>query len=401
VVGVDISEQRMQLCKNIIKKYHIEKATCGASTGANVNVNVITGADSGNSNDHIPLVDNDKTKSTVEVKSSIDTIEIKNKLNMNMIMNTKPRIRLYCTDGTTFGMQKIDPSSLFFDSDIALEEEEQKGKRKRMNKSARARQKKKLRKLAIDEEEKRQNEQEQQAQQMQQQCSLSKPTSVAATTSLEYDKQVALTVSLFDRVLVDAECSTDGAVRHLQHKHKKCNQALVGGAVISTGGSDAGVSDSGDNGPQKEDTDTKFEYTHNSKLTDINKLAELVDLQKRLLQSGFRLLKPGGVLVYSTCSLATEQNEKVVSWLLNLYNKEAFIIPVSFQKDSSPTTKKSEESGISSDSNSMMIYEGSLEGTVRFHPNVIVNEEKIDGSGIDHNLFGGGFFLAKIGKKLD
>ncbi len=38
--------------------------------------------------------------------------------------------------------------------------------------------------------------------------------------------------------------------------------------------------------------------------------------QRRLVQQGFDLLKPGGTLVYSTCTQEPEENEAVVSWLL-------------------------------------------------------------------------------------
>lgn len=39
-------------------------------------------------------------------------------------------------------------------------------------------------------------------------------------------------------------------------------------------------------------------------------------VQKGLIRSGFRALKPGGVLVYSTCTFAPEENEGVVNYLL-------------------------------------------------------------------------------------
>jgi 16S rRNA (cytosine1407-C5)-methyltransferase len=38
--------------------------------------------------------------------------------------------------------------------------------------------------------------------------------------------------------------------------------------------------------------------------------------QKGLLLNAGRLLKAGGILVYSTCSFAPEENEAVVAWFL-------------------------------------------------------------------------------------
>jgi NOL1/NOP2/sun family putative RNA methylase len=40
-------------------------------------------------------------------------------------------------------------------------------------------------------------------------------------------------------------------------------------------------------------------------------------LQRRLLRSAVACLKPGGTLVYSTCTLAAEENEEMVGWLLS------------------------------------------------------------------------------------
>ena len=40
------------------------------------------------------------------------------------------------------------------------------------------------------------------------------------------------------------------------------------------------------------------------------------ELQKRLIEKAYQVLEPGGVLVYSTCSLEPEEDEAVVSWLL-------------------------------------------------------------------------------------
>lgn len=48
----------------------------------------------------------------------------------------------------------------------------------------------------------------------------------------------------------------------------------------------------------------------------VKKIRQLVSVQKQLLDSAFRCLKPGGVLVYSTCSFAPEENEALVDWMV-------------------------------------------------------------------------------------
>ena len=42
-------------------------------------------------------------------------------------------------------------------------------------------------------------------------------------------------------------------------------------------------------------------------------------LQRRLLRSAVAMLKPGGTLVYSTCTLAPEENEDMIAWCLEEY----------------------------------------------------------------------------------
>jgi 16S rRNA (cytosine967-C5)-methyltransferase len=73
---------------------------------------------------------------------------------------------------------------------------------------------------------------------------------------------------LFDRVLVDAPCSGTGTLRH------------------------------------------NPEIRWRLQATDI---AELSAKQKRILTNAALMVRPGGILIYSTCSLETEENEMIVS----------------------------------------------------------------------------------------
>lgn len=59
----------------------------------------------------------------------------------------------------------------------------------------------------------------------------------------------------------------------------------------------------------------------------INKVMKFSEIQKRLIEIAFFMLKPGGLLSYSTCSYSKEEDEDVISYLLNKY--EAEVIPLS------------------------------------------------------------------------
>ena len=54
----------------------------------------------------------------------------------------------------------------------------------------------------------------------------------------------------------------------------------------------------------------------------------LADIQKKILSSAAKTLRPGGVLVYSTCTLTREENQSVVKWFLESHGDFALdVIP--------------------------------------------------------------------------
>jgi len=61
-------------------------------------------------------------------------------------------------------------------------------------------------------------------------------------------------------------------------------------------------------------------------------------LQRELIISAFDSLKPGGILVYSTCSLAPEENELVIEYLLD--KREAELLEVEYGEKALNLTKR-------------------------------------------------------------
>lgn len=43
-------------------------------------------------------------------------------------------------------------------------------------------------------------------------------------------------------------------------------------------------------------------------------------LQKRILKEAVKMLRPGGYLLYSTCTFSTEEDEECIAWLLMRYD---------------------------------------------------------------------------------
>jgi len=57
------------------------------------------------------------------------------------------------------------------------------------------------------------------------------------------------------------------------------------------------------------------------------RIYKFAKLQKELIISAFESLKPGGEMIYATCTFAPEENEAVVNFLLNRYNN-AKVLPI-------------------------------------------------------------------------
>jgi NOL1/NOP2/sun family putative RNA methylase len=131
-----------------------------------------------------------------------------------------------------------------------------------------------------------------------------------------------------DRVLVDAPCSGEGMVRKL-HKAMK--------------------------------------------IWSLNRIKRLARLQRGLVRHGLSLLREGGILVYSTCTLAPEENEGVIQSILekgNITVESIFIDGLTYT------------SGLTSWEES--IFDQSLKKTMRIYP--------------FHNHTNG-FFIAKLRKE--
>jgi 16S rRNA (cytosine967-C5)-methyltransferase len=101
--------------------------------------------------------------------------------------------------------------------------------------------------------------------------------------SSEADKWVKRSKGTFDRVLIDAPCSGTGTWRR--------------------------------------NPDAKWRFTPDT-------LADLTDLQGRILRSASRLAKPGGLVIYATCSVLPDENEAQVEAFIEASNGTFTLVPV-------------------------------------------------------------------------
>lgn len=115
---------------------------------------------------------------------------------------------------------------------------------------------------------------------------------------------------------------------------------------------------------------------------NIKKIKALAKLQKKMILSVYDSLKPGGMMIYSTCTLEPDENEGVLTYLLEMRNAE--ILPITetrapeFQKDYSNIA-----SGITKWSGNK--YHHSVANAIRIIPSTKMQ----------------GFFIAKIKKPVE
>ena len=63
-------------------------------------------------------------------------------------------------------------------------------------------------------------------------------------------------------------------------------------------------------------------------------LASFPKIQRKLFAVAYKLLKPGGVLVYSTCTFTIEENEGMIQWAMNTFSED-LIVDGLFSNDTS------------------------------------------------------------------
>ncbi len=60
----------------------------------------------------------------------------------------------------------------------------------------------------------------------------------------------------------------------------------------------------------------------------VKRLKDMMSLQKWILRSAISATKPGGTIVYSTCTLSPEENEQVIDWILKKEKGNVQVLPI-------------------------------------------------------------------------
>jgi len=102
----------------------------------------------------------------------------------------------------------------------------------------------------------------------------------------------------------------------------------------------------------------------------VKKVKQLAEYQKKILRSAIAATKPGGTIVYSTCTLSPEENEGVIDWILKKESGSVSLAPIDISVETAPAVL--EWNG--------KTYNPEVEKTVRVLPSNLME----------------GFFLAKF-----
>jgi 16S rRNA C967 or C1407 C5-methylase (RsmB/RsmF family) len=98
-------------------------------------------------------------------------------------------------------------------------------------------------------------------------------------------------------------------------------------------------------------------------------VSECSFVQKKLIEAALQVLKPGGLILYSTCSFAPEENESVVNSILKKFDVE--VEPIPFGTEGLTSFDK-------------MVFDERLRCTARFYPHIHKST---------------GFYISKLRKK--
>ncbi len=88
-------------------------------------------------------------------------------------------------------------------------------------------------------------------------------------------------------------------------------------------------------------------------------------IQKQILKEAYKMLKPGGKLVYSTCTFSPQENEETIQWLITEY-PDMKICPVERRKGFSDGLPKFLEHGSDDLKNCIRIFPHRTEGEGHF-----------------------------------
>lgn len=150
---------------------------------------------------------------------------------------------------------------------------------------------------------------------------------------LEEEKRLSI-----DKVLVDVECSHDGSFKHILKYfggHPSRRQKSGKGEVrVLSNREKKRRAKQAQNSTKKLKSKSRFHKVNQKennwtvedfkqRVMDKERLSTICDLQRDILLKAVQVVRRGGVVVYSTCSLSKKQNEEVVESTLSTVNKNA------------------------------------------------------------------------------